>query len=107
MPTTAATIGHMKGPISALLATSLKGLRSLTRTTTSTSHHEKLGSTSNLRPAYSDSTPQRDGREEYELQRPWSGPQLAWSNCEAEPESVAVYPPEDTRIRKSTKVEVA
>jgi hypothetical protein len=79
----------------------------LTRTTTSTSHHEKLGSTSNLRPAYSDSTPQQVGREEIELQKPWSGPQLAWSNCEADPENVAVFPLDDTRIHKSTKVEVA
>ena len=105
MPTTAAVLTQIRGPVSSFLATSRKGFRSFTRST-SASHHERLGSTSNLRPPYGKSNLGDNGQTQYEMQKPWVGSGNAWGECAAEPETTAMSPLEDTVIRKSTKVEV-
>lgn len=105
MPSAAAVFVELRGPVSSFLAKSRKGFRSFTRSI-STSHHENLGSTANLRPPFGDSNPQDNGQAQYEMQKLWSGPEGGWGECQAEPETMAVFPLEDTRIRKSTKVEV-
>lgn len=105
MPTTAAVLVQLKGPLSSFLAASRKNFKTFTRSTF-TRHHERLGSTSNLRRPYGDSNPRDNSPAQYEMQKPWSGLGNARAECQAELETTAMSPLEDTAIRKSTKVEV-
>ena len=105
MPTTAVVLGHLKAPVSSFLAKSRKGFSSFF-TSVSISRHEKLDSTSNLRTLYGESNPQNKGQEQYEMQKPWSGPEDASSQCRVEPHTTAAVLIEDARICKSTKIEV-
>lgn len=113
MPTTAAVLGQLKGPVSSILTTSRKNFKSFARftkttTTTAASGHEELGSTSNLRPPYGAANHHdNNSRADYEMQKPWSGAGDAWGECRAEPETRVASPLEGAHgIRKSTKVEV-
>ena len=105
MPTTAVVLDHFGGPVSSFLAKSRQCFSSFFASG-SISHHEKLDSTSNLRPPYGDSSPQDKGHAQYEMQSPLSGPEDAWGERRAEPHTTAAIPLEDARIRKSTKIEV-
>ena len=105
MPTTAAVLGHLKGPVSSSLAKSRKAFSSFFASGP-ISRHEKLDSTSNLRTPYGDSNPQNKGQEQYEMQKPWSGPGDVWREVRAEPDTTAASSSGDARIRKSTQVEV-
>lgn len=105
MPATAVVLGHLKGLVSSFLAKSRKGFSSFF-SPVSISRHEKLDSTSNLRPSYGDSNPQNKGQEQYEMQKPWSDSEDVSSQCRVEPHTTVAIPLEDARIRKSTKFEV-
>ena len=105
MPSTAVVLGHLKEPVFSFLAKSRKGFSSFF-TSFPITHHENLDSTSNLRPHYSDSNPQDKGQEQYEMQKPWSGPEDVWREMRPEPDTTAVNSFGDARVRKTTKVEV-
>ena len=105
MPSTAVVLGHFQGPVSSFITKSRKGFSSFF-TSISISHHEKLDSTSNLRPSKGDSSRQDRDQGQYEMQEPWPGAEDAWVEVPAESDTTAAVPFEDARIRKSTKIEV-
>ncbi|KAM0801902.1 hypothetical protein BDR22DRAFT_145079 [Usnea florida] len=77
MPSTAVVLGHSKERFSYLLAKSRRGFSGFI-TSFSMSHQEKSDSTSNLRPPYDGSRAQDKVQEQYELQKPRSGPEDVW-----------------------------